>query len=120
MGKGGCRVVRRSAEERNAQNEPNLARPEGKCGSKARLGHRGKKSGGDARPTKSRIVQNEPNFAPPQVGDGGNCAKRSQTWGDWGVWERAVVARGVARPRSEMRKTNPISGPGAPRLPIGD
>jgi hypothetical protein len=66
-----------------------------------------------------RIVRNEPNFARPQAADGGNCAKRSQTWRDWGMWVKVVVW-GVARPGSETCETNPISGPGAPRLRIRD
>jgi hypothetical protein len=62
-------------------------------------------AGGRRRPN----AQNEPNFAPPQAADGGNCTKRSQTWVDWGMWAKAVVVWGVARPGSEMCKTNPIS-----------
>jgi len=75
------------------------------------------------------IVRNEPNFAPAQVPDGVNCAKRSQTWGDWGMWVRpAVVLRGSAwkwnvrnepnLPRSgipaewRLCETNPIRGAG--------
>jgi hypothetical protein len=38
--------------------------------------------GGRRRPN----AQNEPNFARPQAADGGNCAKRSQTWGSSGIW----------------------------------
>jgi hypothetical protein len=76
------------------QNEPNFRR-------------RRKKSGGDAQPTKSRIVRNEPNLTRPGGGDGGNCAKRSQTWADWGIWAM-VLAWAVARPGSETCKTNPI------------
>ncbi len=45
-GPGGTRSRRRGPI---VQNEPNI-------------GHRRKKSGGDAQPTKSRSVQNEPNF----------------------------------------------------------
>jgi hypothetical protein len=37
------------------------------------------------------------------------CAKRSQTWSNWVMWAKAVAVWGVARPRSEMCKTNPIS-----------
>jgi hypothetical protein len=37
------------------------------------------------------------------------CAKRSQTWRDWGMWAKAVVIWGLARPGSEMCKTNPNS-----------
>jgi hypothetical protein len=55
-------------------------------------------SGGDARPTKRQIVQNKPNFALGRAADGANCAKRSQTWVDWGMWEKAVVVWAVARP----------------------
>jgi hypothetical protein len=57
---------------------------------------------------RSRNAQNEPNFVPPQAADGRNCAKRSQTWEDWGMWAKAVVVWGVARPGSETCKTNPI------------
>jgi hypothetical protein len=39
-------------------------------------------------------------------------AKRSQTWRDWGMWVKTVLAWGVARPGSETCKTNPISGSG--------
>ncbi len=90
------------------QNEPNFGQPVG---------------------VPRRIARDEPNLAPPQAGDGGNCAKQSQTWGDWGMWTKAVVVWGVARPGSprlwigggrlwagaggQMRKTNPIGGPGA-------
>jgi hypothetical protein len=56
-----------------------------------------------------RIVRNEPNFAPPQAAGGGNCAKRSQTWGNWGMWAEAVSLWSVARPGSKTCKTNPIS-----------
>jgi hypothetical protein len=54
------------------------------------------------------IVQNEPNLPPAGAVDGENCAKRSQTWGNWGMWTKAVVVLGVARPGSETCKTNPI------------
>jgi hypothetical protein len=60
------------------------------------------------RPRGRGCVRNEPNLAPRWTTDGENCAKRSQTWGNWGVWEKAVVVWGVARPGSEVRKTNPI------------
>jgi hypothetical protein len=78
------------------QNEPNLAIADWKM------------SGGDAQPTKSRNVRNEPNWARPEAGAAGNCAKRSQTWGKWGMWAKAVLAQAVARPGSETCKTNPI------------
>jgi hypothetical protein len=42
------------------------------------------------------------------VANGGDCAKRSQTWVDWSMWAKAVVVWGVARPRSETCKTNQI------------
>jgi hypothetical protein len=71
------------------------------------------------RRVAEEIMQNEPNFTPPQAADGGNCAKRSQTWADWGMWVKVVVW-GAARPGSETCKTNPIWGPEAPRLRIGD
>ena len=79
-------------------------------------------SGGDAQPirlslragsTKSRSAQNEPNFTPAQPADGGHCAKRSQTWRDWGIWAKAIVVWRVARAGNETCKTNPIGGPGA-------
>jgi hypothetical protein len=70
-------------------------------------------------PTRWRFVRNEPNFAPPQAADGGNCSKRSQTWGDWSIWAKAFVVWCVARPGSEMCKTNPLGGPEAPGLRIG-
>jgi hypothetical protein len=41
--------------------------------------------------------------------DEGNCAEQSQTWGDWGVWVKANVAWGVARPASETCETKPNS-----------
>ncbi len=37
-----------------------------------------------------------------------DCAKRSQTWEDWGVWVKAVIVRGAASPEGETCKTNPI------------
>jgi hypothetical protein len=58
---------------------------------------------------EERNVQNKPNLAPAQAADRGNCAKRSQTWGNWGMWAKAVVVWPVARPGSETCKTNPIS-----------
>jgi hypothetical protein len=76
-----------STKSRGVQNEPNSARPAG---------------------VPRRNVQNEPNLARPQAADGGNCAKRSQTWGNWGMWTKAVVVWGVARPGGETCKTNPI------------
>jgi hypothetical protein len=67
-------------------------------------------------------VQNEPNLAPPEGADGGNCAKQSQTWGDWGVWAKAFILWGLARPGSETCETNPISrraGPGRDPKGVG-
>jgi hypothetical protein len=64
---------------------------------------------GRRRPT-DETVQNEPNFAPPQTADAGNCAKQSQTWGDWSIWAKAAIVWGVARPGSETCKTNLIWG----------
>jgi hypothetical protein len=55
------------------------------------------------------FVRNEPNFAPPRAAGGGNCAKRSQTWGNWGMWAEAVSLWGVVRPGSKTCETNPIS-----------
>jgi hypothetical protein len=46
------------------------------------------------------------------------CAKRSQTWSNWVMWAKTVAVWGVARPRSEMCKTNPIS-PGRRRVTEG-
>jgi hypothetical protein len=57
---------------------------------------------------RGRIVRNEPNFACRRRVPEAECAKRSQTWMDWGVWAKAIVVWGVARPRSETCKTNPI------------
>jgi hypothetical protein len=37
------------------------------------------------------IVRNEPNLARPGAGARGNYAKRSQTWGNWGVWAKGIV-----------------------------
>jgi hypothetical protein len=52
-------------------------------------------------------MQNEPNLVPARAVAGGNCAKQSQTWGDWAMWAGAVVWAS-ARPGSETCKTNPI------------
>jgi hypothetical protein len=70
-------------------------------------------SGGDAQPTKSRIVQNEPNSAAPRAVDGGDCAKRSQTWVNWGICAKVIVVWGVARPGSENVQNEPNLGPAA-------
>jgi hypothetical protein len=59
-------------------------------------------------------------FRPAGAADGADCAKRSQTWGDWGMWAKVVAVWDVAWPGSETCKTNPIRGPGAPRLRIDD
>jgi hypothetical protein len=48
----------------------------------------------------------------------GKRAKRSQTWTDWGIWAKAAVMWGVARPGSETCKTNPI-WPRRGRVPEG-
>jgi hypothetical protein len=61
----------------NAQNEANLP---GAAGWPSRAP---RPSGLGSPPTA--IVQNEPNFTRPEAAGGGNCVKRSQTWGDWGV-----------------------------------
>jgi hypothetical protein len=57
-------------------------------------------------------VRNEPNLAARDNLPSGlcrtDCAKRSQTWGDWGTWAKTVVVRGVPRLGSETCKTNPI------------
>jgi hypothetical protein len=67
---------------------------------------------------RGQSVRNEPNLARPQGLGGGKCAKRSQTWVDWGIWKKGVVVWGAARPRSEMCETNPIS-PGRRRADGG-
>jgi hypothetical protein len=74
-------------DARIVQNEPNLVRP---------------------KATPEEIVRNEPNLVRPEADAGGNCAKRSQTWGDSGIWAKAVVLWRVARPESKACKTNPI------------
>jgi hypothetical protein len=79
------------------QNEPNFAR---------RNGHR--------RPN----AQNEPNFPAAPAADRGKYAKRSQTWGDWSVWAKAVVVPAVALPGAETCKTNPICLAGAGKFEI--
>jgi hypothetical protein len=71
-------------------------------------------------PIWGRIVRNEANFARPQAAGRRNYAKRSQTWGDGGMWAKTVAVWGVARPGSETCKTNPLWGPEAPGLRIGD
>jgi hypothetical protein len=48
---------------------------------------------------------------PPFQCDAGR-AKRSQTWGNWGMRGKAVTVWGMARPGSETCKTNPISNTG--------
>jgi hypothetical protein len=53
-------------------------------------------------------AQNEPNLAPARATGGGDCAKRSQTWGDWGMWAKVIVVWSVAWPGSETCETNPI------------
>jgi hypothetical protein len=83
---------------------------------KPNLGRERKASSGYARPpirsgpgsTKNRSVRNEPNFPASQTVDRGNCAKRSQTWRGWGMWGKAVLVWGAARPGDETCKTNPI------------
>jgi hypothetical protein len=40
----------------------------------------------------------------------GICARRSQTWDNWGMWAKVVLLWGVARPGSETCETNPIWG----------
>jgi hypothetical protein len=90
------------------KTNPIFPRPQTYAGSKTRKTNPiSPRRGGACRKSNA---QNEPNFAPPEAADGGNCAKRSQTWGDWSIWARAVVTWGAARPRSETCKTNPIPG----------
>ena len=68
-----------------------------------------------------RILRNEANSrrrragrGPKGMGRGTNCAKRSQTWEDWGMWAKAVIVCGAAWPESGTCKTKPISpGPAA-------
>jgi hypothetical protein len=51
-----------------------------------------------------KACKTNPIWPRPQATDGRNCAKRSQTWGDWGMWEKAVVVWGVARPEARCAK----------------
>jgi hypothetical protein len=83
----------------NAQNEPNP-------------GHPGKMSGGDAQPTKSEECKTNQIWPRRGWAPETKRAKRSQTWVDWGMWEKVVFVWDVARPGSETCKTNPIWGPG--------
>jgi hypothetical protein len=64
----------------------------------------------DGVTTNGPFVQNEPNSAPLHAAHGGEYAKRSQTWENWGIWVKAVFVWAVARPGSETCKTNPILG----------
>jgi hypothetical protein len=105
----------------NMQNEPNFPRaaqgwvPAGGT-EKSLTGKRCKTNPISPRPGANvggQMCKTNPICPRPEAADGENCAKRSQTWGDWGVWVKAVVARGVARPGSETCETNPICGPGA-------
>jgi hypothetical protein len=73
--------------------------PTGVSGAKSQVSSQ---EGPPARPLTSHFKPQTSHF--PTA----NCAKRSQTWGDWGVWAKAVVVWGVARPGSETCKTNPI------------
>jgi hypothetical protein len=105
------------------QNEPNFARPGAVAGGQMRktnpiwprrTGGAGTggvrrevpsvRSGRSSMPPSYFKVQTS-NFTLPN----GKCAKRSQTWGDWSIWAKAVVVSVVARPGSETCKTNPIS-----------
>jgi hypothetical protein len=117
------------------QNEANLAWPEGKC---AKQDAHDKSPQVGLRPAfwggYRRSIRLTPTFVvgvkqtqfrgvgwrvesslfhhsiiPPLQSDPGR-AKRSQTWMDWGIWEKEVVACGVARPGSETCETNPILG----------
>jgi hypothetical protein len=55
-------------------------------------------------------------FRPGGVPDGANRAKRTQTWGTWGISASAGVVWASARPGSKTCKTNPIwSGRGGCR-----
>jgi hypothetical protein len=56
-------------------------------------------------------------FGPAGADAGGNCAKQSQTWGNWGIWAKVIVWA-VGRPGSEMCKTNPIFPAGAGKFEI--
>jgi hypothetical protein len=68
---------------------------------------------GRGRPTYEELKRaKRTQFRPAQMADGGDCAKRSQTWGDWDMWEKAAVVWAVARPGSQTCKTNPIWGRG--------
>jgi hypothetical protein len=71
-------------------------------------------SGGPRSRGREPIVQDEPNLASapgngrgragPRYPPESDCAKQSQTWGEWGMWANVIVW-GVARPGSETCKT---------------
>jgi hypothetical protein len=52
-------------------------------------------------------ARNEPSWAPQRARAGGKCAKRSQTWRDWGMWANLILGRQSAS-HGETCKTNPI------------
>jgi hypothetical protein len=131
---------RRRLTEEIVQNEPNFPRPRAGAGGEMRRTnpisapaghpeggknalrrHYKRRNSCETNPIspaagvcRRQNAQNEPNSSRRGAGDGGNCAKRSQTWGGWGMWAKSVVVWGVARPGRETCKTNPIwSGRGA-------
>jgi hypothetical protein len=90
----------------NAQNEPNLDRPDTRWpDGGVKCGVAGVRPGKSAIPPSDFKLQTS-NFTFPS----GNCAKRSQTWGDWGMGAKAVAVWDMARPGGETCKTNPIWG----------
>jgi hypothetical protein len=65
---------------------------------------------GRGRPTHEETqCAKRTQFRPAVGAHGGNCAKRSQNWGNWSMWAKAFSLCGPARPGSEACKTNPIS-----------
>jgi hypothetical protein len=54
-------------------------------------------------------AQNEPNWAPQRARAGGKCAKRSQTWRDWGMRAKLILGRRSAS-HGETCKTKPNLG----------
>jgi hypothetical protein len=60
----------------------------------------GRSRAGTPNPRRGEACETNPIWPGRGRLTGGDCAKRSQTWGDWGMW---------AKPGSEMCETNPIS-----------
>jgi hypothetical protein len=125
--------TRPGSSEANVQNEPNSRRGPGpglrieRC--RPRVGAGGQMCKTNPipgrRPAANRAKRTQ--FRPAQAADGGDCAKRSQTWGDWSIWAKDVVLWGLVRPGNETCKTNPIlpvcgrapEGRGAKRTQFG-